>query len=231
MILIWKGAGILIAMIWFFSLFAGDWLAKMLFGEDVSNGLCNLTGEWLAAFLSLGLALLLRLDRQVILDPDSNQMISVRGRHSLFFIPAIAWPVIFFILGIVAYREEVTRPPALVEVTPTAEAKAKLLAAEKGLQYDWYIHIEAYWPKGAPSPLHKLAIGQGPVGDREHQFKSGKIKIVVPKRQLKMFPGAQLDFKGKDLEEGFVVNNPNFEKDQVEKHRRTLELDRPSDPE
>jgi hypothetical protein len=111
MILIWQGAGILVAVIWVSSIFAGDWLAKAVFGTEVSGGLCNLTGEWLAATLTLGLALLVRKQRKLRPDPDSGRMVEVATAHSLFFIPVIAWPVIFFALGIAVYFHAPGRAP------------------------------------------------------------------------------------------------------------------------
>jgi hypothetical protein len=103
MILIWNGAGILVAVIWFVSILAGDRLAKALFGPDASRGIHNLTGEWLAAGLTLVLALLLRTQREIGIDPKTGQEVVIRPNHSLFWIPVIVWPFIFFLLGIVVY--------------------------------------------------------------------------------------------------------------------------------
>src|SRR5205807_2226143 len=61
MILIWKGLGGVVAIIWFCSLLIGDPLAKMLFGPNASRGLHNITGEWLAAILTLSFAVILRI--------------------------------------------------------------------------------------------------------------------------------------------------------------------------
>jgi len=63
----------------------------------------NLFIEWLAAALTLILALLLRQHRVHAIDPYTGQEVVIRPSHSLFFIPVIAWPVIFFVLGIVVY--------------------------------------------------------------------------------------------------------------------------------
>ncbi len=103
MILIWNGAGVLVAVIWFVSIFAGDKLAKALFGPGASRGIHNLTGEWLAAGVTLALALFLRSQRAIGIDPHTGQEVVVRPNHSLFWIPVSVWPVIFFILGIVVY--------------------------------------------------------------------------------------------------------------------------------
>jgi hypothetical protein len=103
MILIWNGAGVLVFWIWLMSIFAGDYLAKALFGANASNGMHNITGEWLAASLTLGLALLLRKQRTAGVHPQTGEEIVLRPCHSLFFIPVIVWPAIFFVLGIVVY--------------------------------------------------------------------------------------------------------------------------------
>jgi hypothetical protein len=132
MILIWQGAGILVAVIWVFSIFAGDWLAKAVFGTEVSGGLCNLTGEWFAATLALGLALLVRKQRELRLDPDSGRTVEVATSHSLFFIPVIAWPVIFFALGIVGYFRAPAHAPAPLDVTPSVSTKLKQPVSTSG---------------------------------------------------------------------------------------------------
>ena len=100
MILISKGAGGLVAFIWFGSILAGDKLCDALFGPNVSNGRHNLTGEWLAAALTFMFALFLRFDRETTINAETGDRIVIRSSHSLFFIPVIVWPAIFFILGI-----------------------------------------------------------------------------------------------------------------------------------
>jgi len=103
MILIWKGAGILVAVIWFASVFTGDRVAEALFGPGASRGIHNLIIEWLAAVLTLALALLLRIQRATESDPQTGQDAVTWTSHSLFWIPVDVWPVIFFLLGIVVY--------------------------------------------------------------------------------------------------------------------------------
>jgi hypothetical protein len=100
MILISKGAGGVVAFIWFVSILAGDKVCDALFGPNTSNGRHNLTGEWLAAALTLVFALLLRLDHETAVNPQTGQQIVIHSSHSLFFIPVIVWPAIFFVLGI-----------------------------------------------------------------------------------------------------------------------------------
>ncbi len=224
MILIWKGAGILVAVLWFASMMTGDWVARTLFGPDASKGLHNLTCELLAAGLTLGLGLLLRTHRELRVDPESGQAVTVRPDHSLFFIPVLAWPAIFFALGVAVYYSASEPAPAIIDVTPAAVAKVKQAKAAK-----WrYVRIVAYWPKGRPSPAYSVELVRDVDRARDYAFETSGIKVVVLKRQVEMLQGAQLDYGKKDGEDGFQVKNPNFEADQLERWRRSLELERPS---
>jgi Fe-S cluster assembly iron-binding protein IscA len=229
MILIWKGAGILVAVIWFVSILAGDELAAALFGPQASPGIHNLTVEWLAAVLTLALALLLRLQRVTGIDPQTGAEVTVRPDHSLFWIPVIVWPAIFLALGIFAYYEAPAPSPPVLEVTPAAAAKAREAAAAKSLPRSWRVRIEAYWPKGLESPAYSIQAVTGLDRARDYEFESAGVKVVVLKRQVDMLRGARLDYVEKNGEEGFLVNNPNFEGERVEKWRRDLELESPPD--
>ncbi len=194
MILIWKGAGGVVAIIWFISIFAGDRLARAVFGDEVSNGLCNLTGEWLAAAITLALALVLRSQRERWPDAGSGQVVEARAEHSLFFIPVLIWPAIFGVLGIVVYFSGKPPAPKLVEITPRGLDRVKWEAVEKGAPRNWYLRLEAHWPEGVCSLQHKLEIITGPVKASDFESESQGIRVAIPKRQVEMFRGAQLDF-------------------------------------
>jgi Fe-S cluster assembly iron-binding protein IscA len=230
MILIWKGAGILVAVIGLVAICTGDKLAEALFGPQASPSIHNLTVQWLAAALTLVLALLLRIPRSIGIDPQTGAEVVIRPNHSLFWIPVIVWPIIFFILGIVVYYRTPTPAPALFEVTPAAAAKIKQQAAAKSLPRGWYVRLEAYCQRGVDAPLYSLEIVTTVDPARDYEFKASGIKIAVLKRQVEMLRGAQLDVGEQDGEVKFRVNNPNLEGEQLEKWRRDLELERPSLP-
>jgi Fe-S cluster assembly iron-binding protein IscA len=230
MIVIWKGAGILVAVIWFTSIFTGDWVARKLFGPDASMALHNLTCQWLAAIFTLGLALILRTQRESRLDPDSGQTVVVPAGHSLFFIPVIVWPAIFFLIGIVIYFSAPTPSPELFGATPAAVAKVTQVAAAKSLPKVWHVRLEAYWPKGVSSPRYSVELATNLDRARDYAFETSGIKIVVLKRQVEMLRGAQLDFGEQDGEEKFQVSNPNFEGEKLKKWKRDLELEHPDSP-
>lgn len=227
MILIWKGAGVLVAVIWFASILTGDRLAEALFGPRASPGIHNLTVEWLAAALTLALALLLRAQRATGVDAETGAEVVVRPEHSLFWIPVVAWPAIFFVIGVVVYLGAPGPAPPILEVTPAAAAKAKEAAAAKSLRRGWRVRVEAYWPKGLASPVYSVEAVAGLDRSRDYEFEAGGIKVAVLKRQVEMLRGARLDFGGEGAGEGFRVSNPNFEGEQLEKWRRDLELERP----
>ena len=228
MILIWHGAGILVAVIWVVAILTGDRLAAALFGPHASPAIHNLTIEWLAAALTLALALLLRTQRARRIDPETGQEIVIRPKHALFWIPVIAWPVIFFVLGILVYFMTPAPAPALFDVTPAAAAQIKRVAATKPLPIVWHVRIEAYWLKGARSPQYSIKIDTDLNKARDYKFEASGIEIVVLKRQVEMLRGAQLDFGEINGEERFRVNNPNFEGEQLKKWKRDLELECPS---
>jgi hypothetical protein len=101
--IIWSGRGILVGVVWLFSLFAGDVIAKALFGDAVSNAVRNLTGEWLAALLTVGLYFLLRPRRAPMPTGNHEQATQPPRRDTFFFIPIVAWPWLFFALGAVLF--------------------------------------------------------------------------------------------------------------------------------
>src|SRR4051812_20639964 len=97
-----KGAGGAVPLIWFVCVvFLGDRLCRWLFGADASNGLCNLTGEWLTALVILFLGLGALHDKDSRIDPKTGETILIHNEHSFLFIPLIYWSPVFFILGIV----------------------------------------------------------------------------------------------------------------------------------
>jgi Fe-S cluster assembly iron-binding protein IscA len=228
MILIWKGAGILVAVIWFVSIIAGDRLARAMFGEDVSSGRCNLTGEWLAAALTLGLGLVLRWLHEPRPNPEGGPPIEASDDHSFFFIPVLVWPAIFFFIGILACYSAAAPSPAVFDLTPAAATKVKQEAAAKSMPSGWYVRIVAYWPKNDTSPRYAVSLASDIDRARDYEFKKGGIRVAILKRQVEMFRGARVDYGDEDGEVGFHVSNPNFEGEQLEKWRQNLIVENPS---
>jgi Fe-S cluster assembly iron-binding protein IscA len=229
MILISNGAGIFVALIWLVSLFAGDRLAEVMFGSQASPRVHNLTGEWLAAALTLAFALFLRLQRTVAVDPATGTEVVTRPPHSLFWIPVIVWPVIFFALGVIVYYRTPAGNPALFEVAPAAVEKIKGTAAAKSMPRGWYLRVEVFCKEGIRPPQYSLDLVTEVNPTRDYQFKASGLRIVVLKRQVDLLRDAQVDVGGKDGET-FVVKNPNLEGSLLEKRRRDLELERPTPP-
>ncbi len=103
MILVWRGAGILVAIIAVASLFTGDYVAETVLGGNVSNRARTLTIFWMSALLTLPLALLLRRPAEPFQGKPTDPEAFRYEPHDLFFVPVVWWPLIFFVLGIASY--------------------------------------------------------------------------------------------------------------------------------
>lgn len=108
-------------------------------------------------------------------------------------------------------------PKPLVEVTSRAAKSVREVVEAQAMPNTWALRLETYWPKGICSPQHRLKIDTDPASPEDHVFASGGIKVVVLKRQMEMFRGAQIDYGEKNGEHGFLVNNPNFEGELLKK--------------
>jgi Fe-S cluster assembly iron-binding protein IscA len=62
-----------------------------------------------------------------------------------------------------------------------------------------------------------LDIDTNPPSSADYAFVSGGLRVVVLKRQVDMFRGAEIDYGEKDGRQGFLVNNPNFEGELLKK--------------
>ncbi|HTU23466.1 MAG TPA: hypothetical protein VMG10_35850 [Gemmataceae bacterium] len=223
MIIVWQGAGILVAVIAVAALFAGDKVAEALFGPEASSAIHNLTVQWFAGTLTLALAVLLRIPRFFETESETKQEVVVRTKHTFFFIPVGVWAAIFFALGIVVYYVTPRPGPAICEVTPSAIAEMK--QREHAKPGNRYVRIKAYWPKGARSPQYSIRPVPSVNPKTDYEFNTSEVKIVVLKRQVEMLQGAEIDF----VEGKFRVNNPNLEGEQLNKWKRSLELEGPID--
>ncbi len=221
MIIVWQGAGILVAVIAVAALFYGDKVAEALFGPDASPAIHNLTVQWFAGTLTLALALLLRVPR--FFETKTKHEIVVRQKHTLFFIPVGLWAALFFALGIVVYYVSPRPGPAICEVTPSALAEMKQMRAAKS--ENRYVRIKVYWPKAGRSPQYSINPVASMNPKQDYEFETKGVKIVVFKRQKEMLQGAEIDF----VNEEFRVNNPNLEGEELNTWRRNLELEDPID--
>jgi Fe-S cluster assembly iron-binding protein IscA len=217
MIVIWKGAGGLVALIWFGCVLAGGPLTDAVFGADASNALSNLVGEWLAAALTLGLAIALRYLGARDAGPAEGTGGGSVMDHTLFFIPVVAWPAIFFALGIVTYGAAPPGTPPVLELTPRAAQRATQMAAAGPAPRDWHLRIEVEWPEAEGSPQYKLSIVSGRPGAADVTFRSQGVRVLVPKGQVFLLRGARVDYGGNNGEDDFIVTNPNLERGLAEK--------------
>jgi hypothetical protein len=103
MILIWRGAGILVAIIGVIAAVAGYYLAGLIFGENVAGNVRGLVIGWLAALLTLPLAYLLRRPSTPFTGKSDDPEAIRYEPHDLFFIPLTWWPVLYFLIGTAFY--------------------------------------------------------------------------------------------------------------------------------
>lgn len=103
MILVWRGAGILVAVVAVVALVTGDRVAEFAFGQDVSNRVRTLTILMLSALYTMPLAFFLRrrAPRDHGATPGGQPPSPLK--HDLFFIPVVWWPAVFIVLGVMSY--------------------------------------------------------------------------------------------------------------------------------
>jgi hypothetical protein len=102
--LVWQGAGVLVAILGGGVVVLTNFVATKVFGE-VKYGNPR---PWIG-FVAFGLAAALvwglhrRLSRtppRVVIDKETRQEIVLEERHTLFFIPVKYWPAIFLAIGV-----------------------------------------------------------------------------------------------------------------------------------
>jgi len=102
-------------------------------------------------------------------------------------------------------------------VTPRAAKRVREIVASAAIKGDWALRLQASWPKGICCPQHKLDIETNLSSPSDTRLESGGIRVIVLKRQVDMFRGAQIDFGEKNGRQGFLVDNPNFEGELLKK--------------
>jgi len=102
--IIWRGKGILIALIAFGCLLLAEYATRSAFHDDryyQTHGWPKLAAMWLAAGLVFALQSKLGGGPpRVLVDKETGKEISLPARDALFFIPVRYWPPILAALGV-----------------------------------------------------------------------------------------------------------------------------------
>ena len=105
MIIVWSGAGILVPMLAFITLFITQLMTDSVFGEGfyTAHGIPKLLGFWIAAALTWLLATALAKQKGTpYYDKRTGQLVMIKKRHSLFWIPVEYWAYLLVGFGIFA---------------------------------------------------------------------------------------------------------------------------------
>ena len=115
--IIWSGLGFLVAVVGFGCVLGAEFLTEAAFNDDQyfqSHG-----WPMLVAFLVAG-AIVWFLGRYLndkgtrrLIDPETNQEVTLKSNHSFFFIPMQYWGAIFVVLGIVLQFVEIKEDATL----------------------------------------------------------------------------------------------------------------------
>ncbi len=106
MLLIWQKFGFLIPVIGIGALLLAQLITNAVFGPNTYE---NNPGPYagaamlIAAALTYGLHLLLapRETPRALVDPQTNQKVTLKRRSTFFFVPIVYWSYVFAIIGIV----------------------------------------------------------------------------------------------------------------------------------
>jgi hypothetical protein len=103
--IIWKGFGILVAVICLASLAVTELVSENITNDEQfyqQHGWVVLIGMLIAAVLTYGLHRLLLLQKaRVVIDKETGEELVLWPDHSLFCVPVRLWPAVFVILGLV----------------------------------------------------------------------------------------------------------------------------------
>ena len=103
--IIWSGAGFLVAVIAFLTLLLAEVSVEKIFHDDSyyqSHGWPKLLAFCIAGCLVLPLGRYLnRKGARTLIEKDTGREIVQKANHSLFFINVKYWPYILFALGMV----------------------------------------------------------------------------------------------------------------------------------
>jgi hypothetical protein len=105
MLIVWSGAGIVVPIMAVITLCITQFATDAAFGEGfyTAHGIPKLLALWITAALTWLLATALAKQKgRPHYNSRTGQMVMVKTRHSLFFIPVEYWAYILFGFGIFA---------------------------------------------------------------------------------------------------------------------------------
>jgi hypothetical protein len=105
--IIWRGKGILVAVIAFVCLLLAELATRLMFGDETyyqNHGWPKLVGFWVAA----GLVYAMRSwlgggPARILIDEEHEKEIKLPAEGALFFVPVRYWPVVLLGLGVAFY--------------------------------------------------------------------------------------------------------------------------------
>lgn len=104
MIIVWSGLGFVVVVIAGVCLFFTEYfLESMLHDENYyqAHGWPKLFALWLAAILTRAVSnYVSKKQGRVLIDKETGEEVTLKPKHSLFFINLEYWPYVFFMLGI-----------------------------------------------------------------------------------------------------------------------------------
>lgn len=134
--------------------------------------------------------------------------------------------------GSPAPQPELTPSPQaapLLTVTPAAVNELARLTKREDAPGDWHLRLRAV-PGGCCGYLQKLDLDITISPTDDHTLVADGVRVVLFKRQVEMFRGAEVDYGTKDGHVGFMINNPNFEGEAARKWVAILAGDAPPRP-
>jgi hypothetical protein len=103
--IIWKGAGFIVAVVAFLMLLLTEYSVEALFADEKyyqAHGWPKLVGLFIAGCIVLLVGKYLnKKEGKVLIEKDTGKEVVVKSEHSLFFIKVEYWGYILFALGII----------------------------------------------------------------------------------------------------------------------------------
>ena len=101
----WSGKGYLVLIVWFCSFIATEYISELI----TNNELYFQENPWLmfiVALITSGVILklnetILKSKTRILIDKESGEEIELKEKHTLFFIEAKWWAIIFILISII----------------------------------------------------------------------------------------------------------------------------------
>jgi hypothetical protein len=107
MMIIWKGAGFIVAVVTFLILVLTELSVEALFKDETyyqKNGWPKLLALFLAGYIVLLIGKYLnKKEGKVLIEKETGKEVILKAEHSLFFINVEYWGYILFILGVIFF--------------------------------------------------------------------------------------------------------------------------------